>query len=371
MKKILILMGRYLPGHKDGGPLRTIVNLTEALGDEYQFYIACLDRDNGDTEAYPDIQRNKWNRVGKAKVWYVAPKGFTDRVLLGLAKGMDFIYLCSFFDDYGYKTLLLKKRNKISCPVAVASMGVFSEGALAQKALKKKVFIAGCKSLGLFSDITWSVTSEIEADDIKRVIGKNIKYIVAEDLPRTNVPGFVQKGETFSVAFLSRISPKKNLLTAIKILQHVYCTMNFYIYGPTEDMDYWNKCKKELEKLPENVTWYYKGDVPSENVQEELAKHDVFLFPTLGENYGHVIFEALSVGCIPIISDRTPWIIIKNQNAGYVLSLDNLKDFSDAIDKVCNMNENTRNEMQNRGIKIALSKVEENRKETGYRTIFG
>ena len=58
-------MGRYLPGHKDGGPLRTIVNLTEALGDEYQFYIACLDRDNGDTEAYPDIQRNKWNKVVK------------------------------------------------------------------------------------------------------------------------------------------------------------------------------------------------------------------------------------------------------------------------------------------------------------------
>ena len=39
MKKILILTGRYLPGHKDGGPLRTLINVTDALGDEYEFYI--------------------------------------------------------------------------------------------------------------------------------------------------------------------------------------------------------------------------------------------------------------------------------------------------------------------------------------------
>lgn len=35
MKKVLILMGRYLPGYKDGGPVRTIKNLTDILGNEY------------------------------------------------------------------------------------------------------------------------------------------------------------------------------------------------------------------------------------------------------------------------------------------------------------------------------------------------
>lgn len=50
MRKILILAGRYLPGYKDGGPLRTLINLTDALGDEYEFYIACFDRDQGETQ---------------------------------------------------------------------------------------------------------------------------------------------------------------------------------------------------------------------------------------------------------------------------------------------------------------------------------
>ena len=55
MRKILILAGRYLPGYKDGGPLRTLINLTDALGDEYEFYIACFDRDQGETQPYTDI----------------------------------------------------------------------------------------------------------------------------------------------------------------------------------------------------------------------------------------------------------------------------------------------------------------------------
>ena len=99
MRKILILMGRYLPGHRDGGPLRTMANVTEALGDEYEFFIGCLDRDHGDTQAYPGIRRDAWNQVGKARVWYVAPGGFTNELLLMLAEGKDLIYLCGFYED--------------------------------------------------------------------------------------------------------------------------------------------------------------------------------------------------------------------------------------------------------------------------------
>lgn len=370
MRKILILMGRYLPGHKDGGPLRTMVNVTDALGDEYEFYISCLDRDHGDTEPYPNIKRDRWNQVGKAKVWYVSPGCFTDELILKLAEGKNLIYLCSFYDDYGYKTLLLKRKKKVKCPVVIASMGVFSKGALAQKAWKKKIFIAGCKTIGLFNDIIWSVTSELEANDIKSVIG-NIQYVVAEDLPRSNIPGIGKKNKQYSVAFLSRISPKKNLLGAIQIMQKVRSEVFFTIYGPDEDIEYWKACKRELKKLPSNVQWCYEGDVPSEDVQKKLSQHDVFLFPTLGENYGHVIFEALSVGCIPVISDQTPWQIIAEKQAGFVLGLDNLTCFADRIDELANMSREKRMNMQQRCVQIAIDKVESNKRETGYRTIFG
>ena len=370
MKKILILMGRYLPGHKDGGPLRTIVNLTEALGDEYEFYIACLDRDNGDTEAYPNIQRHKWNKVGKAKVWYVPPKGFTNKVILNLAKDKDFVYLCSFFEDYGYKTLLLKKRKKINCPVALASMGVFSREALSQKKLKKKIFITGCKAICLLKNITWSVTSELEAEDVKRVIGKGVKYIVAEDLPRNIVPGrTIEYNGKIRVCFLSRICEHKGLDIAIDAMEKITDKTNlqFTIYGPIQEKEYWSKCQQKLKAS--NLNWLYGGDVPSEKVQECLMNQDVMLFPSKSENYGHVVFEALSVGCIPIVSDRTPWSMLEEYNAGYIASR-NVDAFFKALRKYIDLGEEKKKYMLDAAVSLAKYKVEQSKKETGYRKIF-
>ena len=63
-KDILIITGRYLPGYKDGGPVRSIKNLTDFLGDEYNFKLLTCDRDHGDKESYPNIKVNDWNAVG-------------------------------------------------------------------------------------------------------------------------------------------------------------------------------------------------------------------------------------------------------------------------------------------------------------------
>ena len=370
MKKILILAGRYLPGHKDGGPLRTLINVTEALGDEYEFYIGCLDRDHGDEKAYPNIIRNDWNQVGKAKVWYVAPGGFTNELILKLANGKDMIYLSSFYGDYGYKTLVLKKKGKITCPIALASMGVFSKDALAHKSLKKKVFISGCKMLGLFKKVTWSVTSELEAADVKRVVGKNIRYVVAEDLPRTEVPGRSKEwDETLNVCFLSRICEHKGLDILIDAMKEMDTKqMILSICGPVQEEGYWKECLEKLDKT--DIQWKYEGDIPSEEVQACLANQDVLVLPSKSENYGHVVFEALSVGCIPVISDRTPWAVAQEKKAGYVVPRE-VSSFQKALQELSNLTIEEKQEMSQAAVKLANEKIRQSKEDTGYRTIFG
>lgn len=374
MKKILVLIGRYLPGYKDGGPIRTWINVTEALGDEYQFCIATLDRDRGDDHPYPGIRYNEWNCVGKARVWYV--KQFSVKLIRKLAQEADLVYSCGFYDHYGYSALILN-RLRLLCgkPLVVAPMGTFSAGALSHNALKKKLFINGCKWLGLFNNMKWSVTSELELADVRKNIGNTADCIIAEDLPRTNVPGIAARraaNNVLRLVFLSRICPQKNLLGAIKCLEQVRSEVEFTIFGPREDAAYWESCKSRLEKLPGNIRWYYAGDVPSEDVQRKFQQNDVFLFPTLGENYGHVIFEALSVGCIPVISDQTPWGIIAEKNAGYVLRLsEKMTDFAEALDQLSEMEAHQRMQMAERAVQIAWEKVERSKRETGYRIIFG
>ena len=58
-KVILIITGRYLPGYKDGGPVRSVKNLVDCLGEEYQFRILTCDRDHGDTQPYPNVKVNE------------------------------------------------------------------------------------------------------------------------------------------------------------------------------------------------------------------------------------------------------------------------------------------------------------------------
>lgn len=368
----MILTGRYLPGYKDGGPLRTLVNMTEALGKEYEFYIICLDRDHGDEKAYSNISRDAWNQIGKAKVWYVSPGEWHFSFLKEMIQKVDLVYLTSFYDAYGYKTLFLNRMGLLgNRKVALASMGVFSEGALSQKSFKKKAFISLCKMLGLFKGITWSVTSELEKQDVERNIGKNFKYVIAEDLPRTSVPGKkkIEQDRIKKIIFLSRICPQKNLMFAIKTLQHIGTEVAFDIYGPTQDEVYWKQCLEELKKLPENIKWNYMGNVESEKVQDVFSGYDVFLFPTLGENYGHVIFEALSVGCIPVISDQTPWNAIEQKKAGYVLPL-NHKQFEVALKNILQAPAEELRELSKNAVEIAKDKVEQSKRETGYRKIF-
>lgn len=361
MRKVLILMGCYLPGHKDGGPLRTIVNVTDALGDLYDFHIACFDREWGDAAPYPNISPNAWNPVGKAKVWYVSPGGFTFSLLLQLAEGMDCIYMTSFFESYGRNLLLLKRMGRIQQPVYLASMGVFAPGALAQKALKKKVYIAGCKLLDLFRDVTWSVTSELEAADLKRVIGSKERYLVAEDLPRSTVPGRTEpQHEPMRVVFLSRICAHKGLDIAIDAIRTAGVDCRFTVYGPIWEQEYWKKCQQKLDGLD----WHYGGDVPPADVQEKLAQEDVLILPTKSENYGHVIFEVLSVGCIPLISDTTPWQL---GDAGFAVPRD-AECFARKLRELANTE---RESLSRNGVALARRKLEETRKETGYRRIFG
>ena len=376
MKTILIIMGRYLPGYKDGGPVRSIKNLVDRLGNEYDFRILTADRDHGDGESYTGIKIRDWNTVGAAKVYYVEPGGFNRKTVERLAKEADMVYLCGCFNDYARTTLKLKKQGRIECQVVIAAMGLFSPGAFHIKYPKKKAYMVLLKRLGYFRGVEWSATSEEEAEDIRREAGRDAVCHLAEDLPRK--PEEIQhiaKTDTGSlnVIFLSRISRKKNLLFAVKILQRMKGDIAFDIYGNMEDISYWKECEEELKKLPENVKWEYKGAAEAEQVVKIFAKYDIFLFPTMAENYGHVIFEAMAGGCVPIISDKTPWTEEKAGNCGEVVELERenaVEDFAEAVEKYAGMTQLEKRRAADKCIAFAMNYHAEKAEEQ-YRKIFG
>ena len=85
-KKILCFVKCYLPGYKYGGPIRTIANFVENFGDKFDIKIVCDDRDFLDTKSYNKVKINNWNKVGKAKVFYLSLRKLTLKSIKKLLK---------------------------------------------------------------------------------------------------------------------------------------------------------------------------------------------------------------------------------------------------------------------------------------------
>lgn len=373
MKRILIITGRYLPGYKDGGPVRTIANLVEYLGDEYEFRILTADRDHGDSTAYPEIQVDSWNKVGKAVVYYVPPKGFTAKNIARHAKDVDLVYLCGCFSDYSICALLLKRCNYIKVPVVVAPMGLFMPNAMKKKPLKYNLFITVFKMLGAFKNVSWSTTSQFEADCTRKVISKKANCIIAEDLPRRvmseNTAKCKEKGK-LKVFFISRISPEKNISLSLDILKHCKSEIEYSIYGPIHDAQYWEEMQAKIKTLPSNIHVEYRGMVDSSKVVDTLKSEHVFLFTTIGENYSHVIQESLSAGCPCVISDQTPWTDLEENDAGFVYPLEAINNYVDVIEAYAAMDLDEFQMASDHAHEYVLRICNGKLKTTGYRQIF-
>lgn len=342
MKHILIMVPGYLPGFKSGGPIRTVSNMVESLGDEVSFSVVCLDRDLGDKEPYSSIDKTDWNQQGKAKVFYIEPglRGTLKLTSILRKVKFDSIHLNSFLSfKFSILPLLILKILRINTPVILGPRGEFSQGALAFNAKRKQLFIRFIKLIKLYRGVIWHASSTYEREDIIRVIGESASTKIAIDIADSKLNILIPKrdiAQPLRIAFISRISPKKNLDYALKIISDLKEPIVFDVYGPIEDEAYWKSSLQIANNLPINIKFNYLGSLQPEAVTQTLANYDLFFFPTRGENFGHVIAEALFAGLPVLISDQTPWRQLSEKGIGWDISLIDRKSFPSAIQECFN-----------------------------------
>ena len=346
MCKVMIFIDYYLPGHKGGGSTRSVANLVSHLGHYFSFVIVCRDRDLGDINSYKNIERDRKSDKNNSEIYYLHPNRYNWRHLRSLLnlESANILYLNSYFSyNFSIKPLLLRKFRLVpNIPVILAPRGEFSQGAISIKSLKKRIFMRFSKIIGLHKNVIWHASTPHEENDIIREMGSNAIIRIAPDLPERyrGVPQNLRRDKNkdeVKILFLSRISKKKNLHQAIEILRGVKCKVSFDIYGPIEDELYWGECQSIMETLPANVSVKYCGNVEYENVLKVFSGYHLFLFPTLGENYGHVIIESLLAGCPVLISDRTPWNGIAKYGAGWDFPLHETNSYITEIEKIAKL----------------------------------
>jgi glycosyltransferase involved in cell wall biosynthesis len=316
------------------------------LSDVFEFYIVTKDRDAGDHEPYPSITVGVWQKVGKANVLYASDSTWN---LSGLRSiiintNYDLVYLNSLFAHISIVYLLLRRLKLIpNKPVILAPRGETDPGAIALKSVKKRIYLGFTKLIGFYHRILWHASSALEEDAIVRIFDKALIHI-APNLslpPKVNeYAGLREKSRgSVKLLYLSRITPKKNLVFALKCLSKIEYPITFDIYGPISDEDYWQMCQSIIGQLPAHISIKYCGSVANQSVVDTMAKYHALYLPTQGENFGHVFIEAFVAGCLVVTSDQTPWRNLQNTGIGWDIPLEDTKGFEKALRQLVEMDD--------------------------------
>ena len=338
MIKVLIFSGYYYPSTKSGGPLISVRNMINITSDKIQFYVLANDRDIGEKKPYINITHDTWTTLDNHKVMYLNEKKINFRNIKKVVNNLkpDFIYLNSLFSFKWslIPIIIFHKKNLILAP-----RGNLSIGAMSLKSIKKKTFILFFKRFLVRKIYNWHFTSEIEFLEAKRYINKFHNYKIISNI--TLVDDLLEnrrakKTNQLNLIYFGRIHPKKNIHFALKAMENTTIPISLDIYGPIEDKQYYNQLVYQINRMSSIHKVEYKGFFNNSELGNFINNYDFFIFPTLGENYGHSIIESIAFGLPVIISDKTPWNHLDGK-IGYVVDINKTDKLSKKLEEVYQM----------------------------------
>lgn len=375
---VMVASPYFYPGYKAGGALRTIVNIVEQLSDCINLKIITRDRDAFMNDPYPDIEIEQWQSVLGARVYYVDSRKLT---LAGWKRllnqhNYDILYLNSFFSSrFTIIPLLLARTRQLkNSNVILAPRGELAKSALSIKSVKKSTYLQISKIVGLFNQIQFQGSSKYEKNDIQQAIGLSANVHVVEDLPA--VPQakveFTKKKNPgqLNLIFLSRIAPVKNLNGALEILKKLKHKCLLQIFGPIDDRHHWERCQSLIHEMPSHVRVEYYGEIKNTDISDAFETNHFLLLPTQGENFGHVIFEALSHGIPIIISDQTIWRNLREKGIGWDLDLTDTATWVDVMEECYQMGQCEYDTISMRCNRFATKYLQNSNLPQGYRDLF-
>ncbi|SEG42690.1 Glycosyltransferase involved in cell wall bisynthesis [Halpernia humi] len=373
-KKVFIFSNFYKPGYLAGGPIQSVFNLATLMGEHFEIYIYTQNYDFKKREIKYKIDTGIWiDQENHSKVKYVNHFTYYFRATKQLYEiKPEVIYFNSLFSISTMTNILPSLIYSIinKSKIIIAPRGELDSGALNLKSFKKKAYIKVFSFL-FSSKVTFHATTELEKLEILAQ-NKNFKIQVANNIPKLVSQKLPKIKETLksNFVFISRISPKKNLLYALQCFAQtkVEGIINFDIIGPFEDIQYWKKCEAEILKLPQNIICNIIGPLNHTEIEETLQKSHFLFFPTLAENYGHVIYECLSYGIPVIISNNTPWK--QNDNGIFVNDLAQPEAFVKIIENVHQLDNEEYEIESNKAFNYAKQSIDAQELINSYRQLF-
>lgn len=330
-KKVLMMADYFTPGFKAGGPIVSITNLAESLIQSAHVYCIVGDRDWTDEKPYAGIKTDSW-LSNEINLYYTDRNKFSVQVLLKICQELqpDIIIANSFFSPFTRVLFYCLSFGTLKTKTAIFVRGELNSGALSNKGFIKQLFKKLLVILGVARKVVWIATSPKELEEIKIALGDNISHKLISNLPKQPLKRDItifKSPHSVKFAFIGRIDPMKNLAFFLESLTLISGgNIIFDIYGPIRDIKYWNTCKEIINRVNNNsIKIQYLGAIEPPNISSTLCDYHFFIQPSISENFGHSIYDALANRLPVIISNTTPWNNLYDKQAGWDLALDKAK----------------------------------------------
>ena len=184
--------------------------------------------------------------------------------------------------------------------IIISPHGMMDPVSLNQKSLKKKIALFLYQKIIFRNSDLIIVNSKIEKKNFLRIIKKVSNIVIIPHGINIDKKFRIKnnKKKDLKFVFFSRIHKSKNLDTLVNLWKNdsFFEKLNFDIYGEILDRKYFNSLNIRYDK---NIN--YIGPL-NNNIQQTLSKYDVLIYPSKSENFGLVIFEALSSGLFLILN---------------------------------------------------------------------
>ncbi|QJB28890.1 glycosyltransferase [Limnospira fusiformis] len=273
-------------------------------------------------------------------------------------KGYDLVHIHSLFSYVC--TFGARKARQKSIPYVISPHGHFSPWVINQKRLKKNIYNFLLENANLKKASLIHCTTRLEQ-----------KYVgdFGIDAPTVNIPlGIhfptaypnakialrdkynISVGiETPIILFLSRIHPKKQLDFLLKVLANIQGENNFHlVIGGSGEPAYCQYIEGIISSLGLGEKVTFTGFVSGEDKQLLLYGCDFLALPSLGENFGIAVAEAMAAGLPVVITPEVEIAVdVIEENAGLVVP-GTLDQWESALKQLINTPD-IRREMGNNG----------------------
>jgi glycosyltransferase involved in cell wall biosynthesis len=205
-------------------------------------------------------------------------------------------------------------------PFVVSPRGMLGQEALRFSRFRKLAFWYALQGSALRSATCFHATSEQEYRDVRAAGLHQPVAIVPNGIDLPPQGAIVKAADGPKTAlFLGRIHPKKGIDTLVEVwsrLEDRFPDWHLKIVGPVANNDYAKKLQRVINAKG-LARARLAGPLYGASKSEAYTAADLFILPTLDDNFAMTVAEALAHGT-PVISTKgAPWQGLEEQDCGW------------------------------------------------------